>query len=130
MSETTVEQVIIEANKKPTRLTGVRGEVGAGTPARLLKKLWHAEKLKPGNHRLSLKRFARKLMTAKDTTAQRWFENKVGLHADQRSDSNRITASAASTASRAARRKSAEAKKNKSKAKAEAPATVVTKAIK
>jgi hypothetical protein len=131
MSETNqIQEAILEANK-PQVKNHERGEVGVASPALTIKNLWHEEKTKLNeNRRLSLKNFAKMLISKKTDhaeTAQSWLDNKAGKSRQERSATNLTRAAAERQASRAARRKRSDSNKNKAKATEDAPATIITK---
>jgi len=112
MSENNVEKLVLEANKKPEKNKGERGEIGEATSSLTIKKMWKANLV----GKLSLKRYARQLLASGDATAKDWFACKNGAMNDKRSDANKTRASLERQASKAARRKKSDSNKNKTKA--------------
>jgi hypothetical protein len=97
---------------------GDRGIVGVASTSDQIKKLWQAAQ----PIRLSLKRFARQLLTDKEQSSipKEWFANKSGAKNEERSEKNRARVLIEAQASRAARRKAGASKQSKPKEAASA----------
>src|ERR1035437_8551508 len=135
-----VEKVVVETVEVPR---GDRGDVGVATAALTLKQLWHAsthvlvdvgDRHNPRKQQFvrkagsdSLKRFARKLLLAKDPLAVDWFSRQRGSMNEKRTDANRMRANLERQATKAGRSKKSQDAKNKAKKTEDAAATIVTK---
>lgn len=113
-----IEATTAEANAIQEPVRGERGIVGEATPAKTLKKYWQQEK------RLSLKSFARKILTGKNDNhsemvpiVKAWFANKTGANNAKRGEATTKRIELEKQASKASRRKAGQ-----SKQKAAAPA--------
>jgi len=87
---------LVAANKANTQQQFGRGTtVGTATASQAIKALWHEN-----GKKLSLKRYARKLLADGNAVAQEWFSNKAGGTNAARSDQNKAKAQLASQASK------------------------------